>query len=128
MKRTMEITVINHAAVPLTKCSEKLKHGKWTDGVEPTPVIEPSGKGYINSQKETGAAYGTEGSCSYIILGKGSDHPELKIDWDKPYGHGRSEVNAAILTPNSPYKATVETISDSTEHYVARVTVDPISG
>jgi hypothetical protein len=127
MTRTMKITVSNLTASSLVRTSHNLKHGKWTDGVEPTPVIEPGGNGYINSQKQTGAAYGTEGSCSYIILDKDSDRPELKIYWDKPYGHGRSEVTAAILTPDSPYKATVEAVADSTEHYVARVTVDSIS-
>jgi hypothetical protein len=127
MKRTMEITVVNHTAVPLTKNSEKLIHGKWTDEVRPTPVIEPGGNGYINSQKETGAAYGTEGNCSYIILDQGKDSPELKITWDKPYGHGSSTVKATVSSPDSPYKASVETITDLTEHFKARVTVEAIN-
>lgn len=127
MKRTMEITVINHTDAQLTIHSEKLAHGKWTDGVKPTPVIEPGGNGYINSQKETGAAYGTEGSCQYLIIGNGSDYPELNISWTKPYGHGGSGVKAAIAPPDSPYKTTVETRVDSTEHFAARVMVDAIS-
>jgi hypothetical protein len=130
MKRTMEITVINETDKELTSRSAKLIHGKWTDGIAPTRVIEPGEEGSINSQKETGAAYGTEGSCRYIIVDRTSNNPELGISWTKPYGHDASGVAAAIfmsgspsLMPDSPYTATVETVSSSTESYVARVTV-----
>lgn len=129
MQRTMEITVVNETDAKLTCRSEKLVHGKWTDGIKPTKVIDPSEEGFINSQKETGAAYGTEGNCRYIIVDS-SNHPELEISWTKPYGHGASGVEAAIfmsdsshLMPSSPYTAAVEPVSSSTESYVARVTV-----
>lgn len=122
MKRTMAITVYNHTAVPLVRNSDHLTHGKWTDGDRPTPVIKPGANGSINSQKETGAAYGTEGYCKYV-LADSSDQPTLEIGWSKPY-HGESSVNAAILTPDSPYTTTTETVSTSSESVVVRVTVN----
>jgi hypothetical protein len=128
MKREMKITVINHVTGPLTLYSEELTHGKWTDGAKPTPVIGPSGRGYVNSQKQTLASYGTEGNCQYIVADSSgtSSNELLKISWTKPYGHGDSKVTAAIVSPDSPYKATVENVSASTSTFEARVTVDAV--
>jgi hypothetical protein len=122
MKRTMEITVINKSESELARQSENLTHGKWTDGVKPPVVIGPNSSGYVNSQKQTGSSYGTEGRCAYTIMDKDSNHPVLSIDWDKPYGHGESKL-AASVAPDFPYTATVETISKSDEHYIACVTL-----
>ena len=121
MTRTMKITVSNLTASSLVRTSCHLKHGKWTDGEEPTLVIKPGEKGFINSQKQTGAGYGSEGYCTYVIVDNGT-HPTLEVSWSKPYGSGPSFVKEAMQS-GTPYTTTVETLLDTTENFEALVTV-----
>ena len=115
----MKITVSNLTASSLVRTSHHLKHGKWTDGVEPTLIIKSKEKGFINSQKQTGASFGAEGYCMYTIMDNGA-HPTFEVSWSKPH-NGKSFVKTSD-TPE--YMATVETILDTTEHFEALVTVN----
>jgi hypothetical protein len=119
MTRTMKITVSNLATSSLVLTSDHLKHGKWTDGVEPTPIIKPKEKGFINSQKQTGSSYGTEGYCMYVIMDNGAN-PTFDVSWSKPHD-GKSFVKVSD-TPE--YSVTVEDILDTTENFEALVTVN----
>lgn len=122
MTREMKITVLNQTPSSLLLNSSHLRHGKWTDGDTPTQIINPGGTGAINSQKQTGAAYGTEGECTYVIVNSGTN-PMIEITWDKPYGTGSSFVRSAMRASDTSYTAMTEVTVDTTESYAARVTV-----
>jgi hypothetical protein len=116
--RRMKITLENGTDVLLVRNSAKLTHGKWIGGVEPAVKIQPGGNGHIDSEKQTGASYGTEGDCAYVIVEQGTS--QLEIHWDKPLGSGRSEVTAKA-TP--PYVASVRTTVETSEDFAATVKV-----
>lgn len=122
MTRMMKITVLNKTAWVLVLTSKNLKHGKWTDGEEPTLVIKSGEKGFINSQKRTLGAFGTEGYCTYVVMESGA-HPTFEVSWSKPYS-GKSFVKADMQTSDTfSFHPAVETIHDTAEHFEALVTV-----
>jgi hypothetical protein len=122
MIRTMKITVSNQTASSLVLTSSHLKHGKWTDGENPAPVVKPGEKAFINSQKKTGGAYGTEGYCMYIIVDNAT-HPTLEVSWSKPHSGGTSFVKADMQTSGTSYHPTVEILLDTSDNFEALVTL-----
>lgn len=87
----------NATPVTLTRSSEKLDHGTWSDNLLPPDVI---GGGLPNipnpatwQSESQGLATGTQGETVYLL-------PDLEttltIDWDNPYWG--SNANQATMT------------------------------
>lgn len=94
MRRRMVITVVNTGNEEIWLLDkEHLAHGKWMDG-SPPPYIKTNSTEKVESEKQTGAAYGTTGSITFVSgIRAGST---LKIDWNKPYGTDATTCAAAM--------------------------------
>ena len=104
MHRRMSITIINTGVEEVwTRSDSDLKHGKWMDDSPPVS-IPINGTAEVNSEKQTGAAYGTTGGIEFISNIKPNN--TLTIEWDKPYGSGATTCTASVS--GADYNAKVE--------------------
>ena len=104
MHRRMTITAINKGVEEVwTRSKEELEHGKWMNGSPPVS-IPINGTAIIESEKQTGASYGTTGKIEFISNIKPGN--VLSIKWNKPYGTDATTCSASIN--GSDYTVQVE--------------------
>ena len=100
----MTITVVNTGVEEKwIQSGEHLEHGKWMDGSPPVDVAK-EGSAIVQSEKQTGAAYGTTGWISF----ESSTIPgsSMTITWNKPYGSDPTTCTVDMNSVN--YTAKVE--------------------
>lgn len=90
------VSIHNQTDLALRRVAVHLIHGKWTDDQEPTENIGPRGRGVIKSRKRSGAWYGTEGDCTYVLIENGEPFAKLYISWCLPFGNGYWGVKAEV--------------------------------